>query len=66
MDKYDNVLFYNELRIIDDRRFELLRQGSTWNLRITGLVRRDAGKYRCVVNSDPVIFKYYELTVYGE
>lgn len=65
MDKYDNVLFWNDNRIIDDMRFEMLDQNSMWNLRIKEVSPLDAGKYRCVTNTEPVQYRFYELIVYG-
>jgi len=66
MDQYDNVLFFNENKMIDDPSFELMQSGSTWNLRINNIKARHAGRYRCVVNTVPIKMKYYELTVLGK
>ena len=66
MDELDNVLFYNDLRIIDDPRFMMERAGSTWNLRIREVRSRDGGKYRCMANTDPMVIKFFDLTVFGE
>lgn len=64
MDKYDNVLYYNEERIIDDERFILLQpDDSQWNLQIKDLSARDGGRYRCITNTDPILITYYDLIV---
>ncbi|XP_067930991.1 lachesin-like [Watersipora subatra] len=64
MDKMDNVLFYNEQRIIDDERFEMLHSGNQWNLQIKNVSTLDGGQYRCLLNSSPVQLKFSDLIVY--
>lgn len=67
MDKYDNVLYYNQDRIIDDSRFELMKQGEfIWNLRISNLAPRDSGKYRCLTNTETIQSILYDLIVYSK
>lgn len=66
MDKADNVLYYNEDRMIDDNRFNLTRTGNNWNLLINKISPLDAGQYRCVVNTDPVQVKFYGVAVLGK
>lgn len=66
MDKYDNVLFFNDERIIDDPRFDLIQPNNMWNLRIQNVSPLDAGKYRCIINTEPIESKFYELIVYGK
>lgn len=66
MDKSDNVLYYNENPIIDDRRFTLSRYNRNWDLTIERVRASDAGTYRCVANIVPIKLKYYRLTVFGE
>ena len=68
MDKGDNVLFYNEERIIDDARFAVTFDNSRtqWSMRIFGVSPKDNGRYRCVANTKPIKLKYYQLTVFGK
>jgi len=66
MDEFDNVLYYNENHVIDDIRFELSHSGTKWDLIIRNVTRRDAGKYRCFSNAQPLqLHYYYDLVVLG-
>lgn len=66
MDKHDNVLYYNENRMIDDPRFMLTRLNRNWDLIIREIDIHDEGSYRCVANTAPIKLKFYQLTVYGK
>lgn len=65
MDQYNNVLYYNNDRIIDNENFELIRPGDSnmWNLRITQLANKDEGRYRCIENSESIQIQYFDLIV---
>ncbi|KAF6017053.1 hypothetical protein EB796_024639 [Bugula neritina] len=64
MDEFDNVLYYNENHVIDDIRFKLSHSGTKWDLIIQNVTRRDAGKYRCFSNAQPLqLHYYYDLVV---
>lgn len=65
MDQYDNVLFYDDVRIIDDQRFTLAKREKKWDLVIHDVEQRDQGRYRCVANTSPIKLKYYELVIFG-
>ena len=65
MDEKDNVLYYNEARIIDDKRFTLLNMGRSWDLIIRSVNESDQGIYRCAANTIPIKLKYYKLDVFG-
>lgn len=67
MDEFDNVLYYNENHVIDDIRFKLSHSGTKWDLIIQNVTRRDAGKYRCFSNAQPLqLHYYYDLVVLGK
>ena len=67
MDQYDNVLYYDTNRIIDNDNFELMRpgDGNMWNLRISQLAVKDEGRYRCIENSNPMQIQFFDLIVNG-
>ena len=66
MDKHDNVLYYNENRMIDDDRFTLSKLDRSWDLIIRRVTAKDEGSYRCVANTQPIKLKYYQLTIFGK
>lgn len=66
MDHYNNVLFYDDVRIIDDNRFSLFTKAKEWDLIIRDVKENDQGRYRCVANTSPIRLKYYELIVFGK
>jgi len=66
MDKHDNVLYFNENRMIDDMRFAMSKLDRNWDLVIRKVDARDEGSYRCVANTVPIKLKYYQLTVFGK
>lgn len=66
MDELDNVLYYNDNKIIDSRRFTLKTgMGRNWDMMIHDVESSDEGLYRCVANTSPITIKYYKLTVFG-
>lgn len=66
MDEHDNVLYYNENKIIDNGRFMLTQRSKHWEMQIYEVRAEDEGLYRCVANTNPIKIKYYQLTVFGE
>jgi len=65
MDKHDNVLYFNENRMIDDMRFAMSKLDRNWDLVIRKVDARDEGSYRCVANTVPIKLNY-QLTVFGK
>lgn len=59
-------LTYDERRIIDDTRFNVIRPDvREWNLQIRDITWDDQGQYRCTVNTSPVRSKVVMLHVKG-
>ena len=65
MDQHDNVLYYNENKIIDSNRFRLAQRDKDWTMEIYDVRVEDEGLYRCVANTNPIKIKYYQLVVFG-
>lgn len=66
MDDSNNVLFYNDVKMIDNMRYTLSKLSRNWDLVIRNVSESDEGIYRCVANTGPVNLKFYKLTVFGK
>ena len=66
LDQNSFPLTYEDRRVIDDRRFSVVRPYlKEWNLLISEVRSSDSGSYRCTVNTDPVRSKITTLHVKG-
>jgi len=64
----ENILiFLDATRVKPDDRFSLSQTYDTdWSLTINNVKREDAGTYRCIVNTQPLTEKHFNLIVYGK